>query len=571
MAPARVGVAAGSQDANSIRSDVADVDKVLGSDLFEQPSHARKALPPLGRAPRIDPKTAFKDTTVTSTDTAAAEKTKAELKTTTATTSATTATTVTSTKSEATTQTTEKPKSETPPPRETAPPLDTSPPSTNGLDLLTVVSVFRSGARSPFVPLPGSMEKWAPVPGLGRLMPIGERQMEELGRSLMDTYGDFVTGDNEYFSAANVYARATDHAWTLLSAQAVLKGMFPNRWLVEDEVPQVFPVHVNVDTDDLLLLSPRNCPVYSFALEKEVYRLDNPEWSRLVNETADLLNHFRSIFKGAIDPKYVDLKHWEMMFDPIECVRANKLKPPEKISVKQMDQVFDVADRLERLKYPKDMSGLLGGPLIDEILAIMRKSISASRLRTPPPFWERQPRLHLFAGHRETMSALLSVLGQKVQRAPLFGDHLEIELYRDTKAGGKLLVRVRHNSDGALQVCHNETVGDACVFEQFEREMGTMIAQDWGLSCQRVEKLHCLENQVNNPTDDGGMLGEHYIVSPVNGLWYVISLAAGMLVVGVGILVFWKWKHHAREDDVPEEIPLRAPRKPRGPKRFTLE
>jgi hypothetical protein len=43
---------------------------------------------------------------------------------------------------------------------------------------------------------------------------------------------------------------------------------------------------------------------------------------------------------------------------------------------------------------------------------------------------DRQPFLHLFAGHRETVSALLTILSNPLQKAPRFGDHIELELLR---------------------------------------------------------------------------------------------------------------------------------------------
>lgn len=99
------------------------------------------------------------------------------------------------------------------------------------------------------------------------------------------------------------------------------------------------------------------------------------------------------------------------------------------------------------------------------------------------------------------------------------------------------------------------------------------LVLDRGLHCQRDDVLSkCQAGLLGDGEDYGESGGAPLIIwSPVNGLWYVVSLAAGLLVMAMGILVFWKWKHHAREDDVPEQIPMQPLRKPRGPKKFTLE
>ncbi len=145
-----------------------------------------------------------------------------------------------------------------------------------------------------------------------------------------------------------------------------------------------------------------------------------------------------------------------------------------------------------------------------------------------------------------------------------------------------------------MYLCRNHSLADGtCELVHFAAEMKSKMKEDWlgvkffvvcwfsqvhffkkrGLHCQREDVLGKCQAGFLGETEEFGENGANPLViwSPVNGLWYVVSLAAGLLVMAMGILVFWKWKHHAREDDVPEEIPMQPLRKPRGPKKFTLE
>ncbi len=98
--------------------------------------------------------------------------------------------------------------------------------------------------------------------------------------------------------------RATDHVWTLAAAQAAMRGLFPDMWLDEQHtVPQVFPVHVNQDKDDLLLLAPRNCPVYQYDLSEE--RTHSTAWKKLLNETAPLVQQLRAAFANTSYPPVI--------------------------------------------------------------------------------------------------------------------------------------------------------------------------------------------------------------------------------------------------------------------------
>jgi hypothetical protein len=402
--------------------------------------------------------------------------------------------------------------------------------------------------------------------GFGRLTYIGERQMLDLGRSLYLTYRDMFPGKDE-FSPSLVTARATDAPWSIASARALLAGMFPTAWVVPNQVPQVFPVHVNLEKDDLLLLAPRNCPLYRFEMQEQLHRISNPQWARVLAKSEALRTHFRRMYKDQMDASAFTLENWDVFYDPLECYRANGEGKPHNLTEKQIDDALDIGQELERVNYPSSHGGMLGGNLMSHVLGLMRQVIAA-RNKTASEPWEKRPRFHLFSGHRETISSLLAMLGQPIDVIPKFADHMEIQLLR-TVATNAHAVRIVYNTNNALKICANGTL-EACEFSRFEDEMSVKLAQDWGLSCQREEKMSCIKKNADQGASGSGPGKVVSVVSPINGLWYVVSLAAVLLVIAVSVLVFWKWKRRAQEGDEPEEIPMR-PITRRGPKKFTLE
>lgn len=495
--------------------------------------------------------------------------------TTTLTTVAATSTTTTTTTTQPTTlvEPTAKPDNTPTPSKETAPPILTAPgtqqPASTDPQLWVAFSVFRGGVRTPVTALPGTAKDWEgqgiPV-GFNRLTQEGLAQMISLGKMLGTFYGSLITpAQTGVPDSGLVSMRATDHPWSMMSAQAVLRGMFPESWIVKDSVPRVFPIKVNVDQDDLLLLAPRNCPLYQYDLSMAIQSEKNPPWKALQDRAAALLSHFK--FMYAIPPLTamdISLKNWNFFYDPVECYRGNKMPPPKNLSEAKMVQVLQIGDALERISYPTNDGGLLGGNLMQSILGTMRLAMNAS-WDAATPLWKRSPKLHLFAGHKETLSALLAVLNQTIDKVPAFGDRIDLELIWDPKVKG-FFVRVRSNGDRILEVCTGEKL---CPFEKFHAAMVAQFKTDWGLTCQRRESIQCLQDLRANNGDAGDDV--LFVLSPINSVWYLSTGVAVLLVAGLAILVFWKWRRRAQSDDVPEEIPLQPMKSRPRPKQFTLE
>jgi len=143
---------------------------------------------------------------------------------------------------------------------------------------------------SPFDSSPASA--WAKYGGYGQLTQAGMRTCHQLGKSLRAMYAGFL---DKFYSPEKVTVRSTDYDRTLMSAQAVLAGLFSpvdyQAWS-SDVAWQPIPVHTVELARENLMYGQGVCPRYSRLLD-EVIRGD--EFMRLEQANQDL---FDAVNKG---------------------------------------------------------------------------------------------------------------------------------------------------------------------------------------------------------------------------------------------------------------------------------
>jgi len=77
------------------------------------------------------------------------------------------------------------------------------------------------------------------------------------------------------------------------------------------------------------------------------------------------------------------LETWDSLFDPVECLLAAGLSPPPQISREQAVRIIEIGDELERLNYPDNLGGLLGGNMMTHVLELMRTASLLNRTAVP--------------------------------------------------------------------------------------------------------------------------------------------------------------------------------------------
>jgi hypothetical protein len=70
----------------------------------------------------------------------------------------------------------------------------------------------------------------------------------------------------------------------------------------------------------------------------------------------------------------IRLESWDSLLDPVECLLAAGKDLPDELSLDQANRIVSIGDALERLNYPDNLGGLLGGNLMTHILELMQNA-----------------------------------------------------------------------------------------------------------------------------------------------------------------------------------------------------
>lgn len=98
----------------------------------------------------------------------------------------------------------------------------------------------------------------------------GKRQLFDLGKFLRRRYKT-ILGDE--YSPDKVYVLSSDHDRTLMSAEALLAGLFypsVEETFVENIPWQPIPVHTINEEQDYILGVSKECPKYDYLMEKHL-------------------------------------------------------------------------------------------------------------------------------------------------------------------------------------------------------------------------------------------------------------------------------------------------------------
>jgi len=183
--------------------------------------------------------------------------------------------------------------------------------------------LFRHGDRSPtgnFPSNPYGEDAWPN--GFSQLTQLGMRQARDLGKYLRTRYDGFL---NSTYVADQVYVRSSDTDRTLMSAEAVLAGLYPPQGFQQWDPNiswQPIPVHTKAPEDDIeMTLEDVDCQyydrLYNEALLSEdaqkVYR-DNEEMIKYVTEKAGYDAPLLTNVWDTFGPLYCMKQHPELGF-----------------------------------------------------------------------------------------------------------------------------------------------------------------------------------------------------------------------------------------------------------------
>ncbi|KAL3075450.1 hypothetical protein niasHS_011957 [Heterodera schachtii] len=326
--------------------------------------------------------------------------------------------------------------------------------------LLFVQAIWRHGDRAPGkLPYPGDQydEKYWPR-GWGQLTNLGMTQMRELGQFLRQRYVTELNFLDPTYNREDVFVQASGSDRALVSAQALLQGMYPPVAELEQFDPtlnwQPIPVHSTGPNHELLKPTSFACPVYD-EMKKEVkQQLEQ----NLTNTYPELFTFIQQkVYKSA---QPISL-HQAAKLSNIKREVLHNLSQPEWVNLR-WDQyggqtTLDLVTELRRLERSAEFARpelaiLKGGLLLGDWV---QRAETVLQRQTP----KEANKAVLYSAHDGTLQALLYALGVGDGQMVPYSACVMMELYNAT--GGVIHLDIYYRHNGILDKLKLADCGDS--------------------------------------------------------------------------------------------------------------
>ncbi|XP_039192004.1 prostatic acid phosphatase [Crotalus tigris] len=305
------------------------------------------------------------------------------------------------------------------------------------------VILYRHGDRSPISSFPRNTVGESTWPrGYGQLTKTGTQQAYQLGQWLKDRYKNFLSPS---YKPKEIYVRSTDYDRTIMSAQAVLAGLFPpsteEKWNPNINW-QPIPVHTVPISDEKLLKYPNyRCPSFNGLLQQVIQEMKTKnelqKYMALIQKVAYNLGYD---IKKLMD--FQNMLFWKV-YDTLKVQEIHKLCLPRWADKKTMEQMKFLLEYLvnaglgRQLKNEK--SKLQGGILVKHIL---EKIINVTKCKN-------RYKMIMYSAHDMTIIALQIALGVYNQLLPPYAATHIFELYKEDN--GSYTIEMYYRNSTAVE------------------------------------------------------------------------------------------------------------------------
>ncbi|KAK9886481.1 hypothetical protein WA026_016764 [Henosepilachna vigintioctopunctata] len=314
-------------------------------------------------------------------------------------------------------------------------------------ELLSVIVVFRHGARTPVEPYPNDPYKNAsywPV-GFGQLTDEGKRQHYDLGRWFRNRYNGFVPDKN---FEKYIYVLSTDVDRTLMSAEANLAGFFPpEQEFHQNLLWQPIPIHTRQEKNDEILAMKKECPKYNKLLE-DLYR--TAFLKNITHQYHDLYAYLARYSGSSVgNPDDV-----EYIYNTFTIERSfNYTLPPWALKVFPDKMKYLASLSFALYTYTPELIRLKTGPffnLITEHFINISSYSTGHHKHSKDNVWDRK--LLIFSAHDTTIASILNSMGLFDLHCPPFASTILFEL-RKRQDNTTYLNLFYKNSSNPIQLC----------------------------------------------------------------------------------------------------------------------
>lgn len=295
--------------------------------------------------------------------------------------------------------------------------------------------VLRHGDRAPVKLFPSDPNDAASWPnGLGELTKLGIQQEYELGKALRSFYKGFL---NETISLNKIRVESTDYNRTLMSASAVLAGLYPptpaQTW--SDDLPWYpLPIHTRPSQQDRVLNMDVPCSRYS-ELEDIVY--SSEEVHQYIQKNRELLAYIANA--SGLATNLDDVTLMDIMLSvpqPVMIERAQNLTVAAWVDDEIYQFLKDMDTQKARWWYHlEEQKRLRGGRwAYDTYQRLMGHARGA-----------RHPQIFIQAAHDSSLVAFLEVLGAWDRQVPPYASFIAVELHEAEQ--GQHFVKLFYKND----------------------------------------------------------------------------------------------------------------------------
>jgi len=318
--------------------------------------------------------------------------------------------------------------------------------------LVFAVDLVRHGDRTPRLAIPKDSYQWAE--GMGQLTAQGMYQEYQLGVSFRQKYVYEYHLLPEHYQNSTMLVFSTDSSRTLMSAQALLLGLYPlgsGPLLPGSDKPalpgayQPVPVHIRKIKSEMFKKDRQIATQYAFS---------RPDWK---SKTIKLKNKFQK-WNLATGLNFNTIAQFAALADALYIYQLHHVPMPSELSEKDIEEIIAVGQWGRIIVYQtKEFANFWGRPMLASIADYLQK---ARQQATPLKYI-------LFSDHDTTIASIMTLLQKPLDELPPYAANLNFALFKtDTK---NYLVKISYN--GKPVVVPSCDAG-GCTLKQFIKLAG---------------------------------------------------------------------------------------------------
>lgn len=303
--------------------------------------------------------------------------------------------------------------------------------------LIFAVDIIRHGDRTPISPLPKVNYRWRE--GLGQLTATGMRQEFEMGKLFRKKYIETTHLLPPHYQRNSIYVRSTDYERTLMSAQSLLMGLYPEGtgpYIEESPQPglprafQPIPIHTAPAEFDRIIVKKPDAEEAERLMQKYVY--SSADWKK---KDAELRAKYPA-WSEKLGINITRLDDLERAGDTLYIHRIHHAPMPDGLSEDDIQTIINTGDwAFMAEERPKQVANAYSQQIMTNIAGYLQKgSRQNSKLKYV-----------LLSAHDSTIASALSYLGAPLAKAPRYASNLNFSLYES--GARNYVVKVTYNGE----------------------------------------------------------------------------------------------------------------------------